>query len=176
MEKVTTAARLKQIMQERNIKQVDILELCKPYCIKYNEKLGKSILSQYISGSVEPGQTKLTILGLALNVNEVWLMGYDVPMERDNSANTQQPADEQELLNDYRSLNDLGKAEAKKRVNELTKLEQYTGGSDSDSDDGEGDTVLVAARKGGAPQKLILKKRDPNKSIFDVPDYGGGRY
>ena len=28
-------------------------------------------------------QDKLTILADALNVNEVWLMGYDVPMERD---------------------------------------------------------------------------------------------
>lgn len=88
MEKVTTATRLKQIMQERNIRQVDILELCKPYCIKYNEKMGKSILSQYISGSVEPGQAKLAILGLALNVNEVWLMGYDVQKERDPSIST----------------------------------------------------------------------------------------
>lgn len=173
MEKVTTAARLKQIMQERNLKQVDILELCEPYCIKYNEKMGKSILSQYISGSVEPGQIKLTILGLALNVNEVWLMGYDVPKERDNSSGAQQPVDEQELLKDYRSLNDLGKDEAKKRVNELTKLEQYTS---SDSDDDDGETVLIAARNGKPPHKMKLKKRDPNKSIFDVPNYGGGRY
>lgn len=176
MKKVTTADRLKEIMCTRKLRQVDILEKCAPYCKKYGVSLQKNALSEYVNGKTEPGQSKLTILGLALNVNEVWLMGYDVPKERDNSANTQQPADEQELLNDYRSLNDLGKNEAKKRVNELTKLEQYTGGSDSDSDDEEGDTVLIAARKGGAPQKLKMKKRDPNKSILDVPDYGGGRY
>lgn len=39
-------------------------------------------MSQYVSGRTEPGQDKLTILGLALNVSEAWLMGYDVPMER----------------------------------------------------------------------------------------------
>ena len=82
MEKLTTADRLKQIMRERNIKQVDILEACKPYCEKYNVKLGKNDLSQYISGKVSPGQDKLTILGLALDVNEVWLMGYNLPSGR----------------------------------------------------------------------------------------------
>lgn len=43
----------------------------------------KNDLSQYVSGKVEPRQDKLTILGLALNVNEVWLMGYNVPPDRD---------------------------------------------------------------------------------------------
>lgn len=46
--------------------------------------MGKSDISQYVSGKVEPGQDKLTILGLALNVSEAWLMGYDVPMARDS--------------------------------------------------------------------------------------------
>ena len=82
MKTETTAMRLKQIMSERNLKQVDILKLCQPYCEKYNIKLGKSDLSQFINGKVEPGQWKLTILGLALNVSESWLMGFDVPMER----------------------------------------------------------------------------------------------
>lgn len=172
MEKVTTAARLKQIMQERNIKQVDILELCKPYCIKYNEKLGKSILSQYVSGSVEPGQVKLAILGLALNVNEVWLMGYDVPKERDTPASPQFPNDERGLLTDYRSLNDLGKQEARKRVNELTNLDQYT---TQDSNSGKDDSDLfipVAARKARTNNRK-LKKRFSNIKPSDLPDYKG---
>ena len=80
--KSTLADRLKQIMRERNIKQFDILEACKPYCKKYGVKLEKNDLSQYISGKVTPGQDKLTILGLALDVNEVWLMGYNIPHGR----------------------------------------------------------------------------------------------
>lgn len=82
MEKENTSIRLKKIMSDRNLRQVDILELCKPYCQKYGVKLGRNDLSQYVTGKVEPGQRKLTILGMALNVNEAWLMGYDVPMER----------------------------------------------------------------------------------------------
>lgn len=82
MKKQTTSERLKQIMSERNLRQVDILEMCKPYCQKYNIKLGRNDLSQYVTGKVEPGQKKLTVLGMALNVSEAWLMGFDVPMKR----------------------------------------------------------------------------------------------
>lgn len=83
MEKTNTANRLNQIMNERNIKQVDILRAAKPFCEKYGVKLAKNDLSQYVNGKVEPGQEKLTILGLALNVSEAWLMGFDVPMDRE---------------------------------------------------------------------------------------------
>lgn len=82
MKNSTTSERLKQLMKERKLKQVDILEKAKPYCEKYDVKLNKNDLSQYVNGKVEPGQHKLTILGLALNVSEAWLMGYDVPIER----------------------------------------------------------------------------------------------
>ena len=69
-------------MSTRNLRQVDILEAAEPFCKKYNVKLEKNALSQYVSGKVEPGQEKLTILGMALGVSEAWLMGYEVPMER----------------------------------------------------------------------------------------------
>ena len=61
---------------------MDILKAAEPYCKKYGVKLGKNDLSQYVSGKVEPGQDKLSILGLAIGVSEAWLMGYDVSMER----------------------------------------------------------------------------------------------
>ena len=79
-----TADRLKWIMDERHIKQIDILNACIPFCKKYGVKMNKSDISQYISGKTEPSQNKLFILGSALNVNETWLMGFDVPMERNN--------------------------------------------------------------------------------------------
>lgn len=80
MKKYTTASRLNQIMDEQNLRQVDILEKSKPYCDKYKVRLGRSDLSQYVSGKVEPGQEKLTVLAKALKVPESWLMGYDVPL------------------------------------------------------------------------------------------------
>ena len=83
MKTSNTAERLRQIMKERGLKQVDVLRLAKPYCDNYNVKLTKSALNQYISGGVtDPRSDKLSILSYALNVSEAWLMGYDVPMER----------------------------------------------------------------------------------------------
>ena len=82
MKSVTTSQRLKQIMDAKGLRQVDILRAAEPFCIRYGVKLNKNDLSQYVSGKVEPGQDKLTILGLALGVSEAWLMGYDVSMER----------------------------------------------------------------------------------------------
>ena len=83
MKQSNTSERLKEIMNTRNLKQVDILEKAKPYCEKYGIRLGRNDISQYVSGKVTPGQEKLTILGLALDVTEAWLMGYDVPMDRE---------------------------------------------------------------------------------------------
>lgn len=77
-----TATRIKEIMAEENLKQVDILEKAQPFCSKYDTKITKVDLSQYVSGKVEPGQAKLFVLANALNVNEAWLMGYDVPKTR----------------------------------------------------------------------------------------------
>lgn len=82
MKIATTSERLKEIMDKRNLKQVDILEAAKPYCAKYGVKLGRNDLSQYVSGKVTPSQKKLSILGMALNVSETWLMGFDVPTEK----------------------------------------------------------------------------------------------
>ena len=89
-----TAARLKQIMEERKLKQVDILNLSLPYCKKYDVKMNKSDISQYVSGKNEPGQEKLVVLGMALGVSEAWLMGLDVPKTRkDNSAIAKEDVD-----------------------------------------------------------------------------------
>lgn len=82
MEKVTTSQRLKSLMESRNLKQVDIVNAAQPFCKAFNQKLGRNDISQYVSGKVVPGQDKLSLIALALNVSEVWLMGFDVPMER----------------------------------------------------------------------------------------------
>lgn len=89
-ERKNTAYRLKQIMNDRKLKQVDILRIVAPYCKEYDIKLGKNDLSQYVSGKTAPGQYKLFVLAKALNVSEAWLMGYDVPMEREKEKKSNQ--------------------------------------------------------------------------------------
>lgn len=65
--------RLQQAINNRNIKPVELHE---------KTSISESLLSKYLSGNAIARQRKLTLLADALNVNEVWLMGYDVPMDR----------------------------------------------------------------------------------------------
>lgn len=87
MEKENTSNRIKKIMADRGLKQVDIIKLCEPICKKYNDEynldiqIKKNDLSQWISGLYNPGHRKLAILAEALDVSPVWLMGYDVSMD-----------------------------------------------------------------------------------------------
>lgn len=81
--KTNTANRLKQIMRERNLKQVDLLNKTIPYQKELGIKLSKSALSQYVNGVQEPDQGRIFLLAKTLNVNEPWLMGYDVMKERE---------------------------------------------------------------------------------------------
>ena len=80
MKKEDTATRLKKVMSEKGLRQIDIYNKAQVLCKKYNIKLGRNDLSQYLSGKVEPGQSKIALLAEVLNVNPVWLMGLDVPM------------------------------------------------------------------------------------------------
>ncbi|SFR59348.1 Helix-turn-helix [Streptococcus equinus] len=82
--KETTAQRLAQIMSERNLRQVDILRNSEKYQRELGVKLGKSALSQYVSGKSVPDQDKLVLLAKTLNVSASWLMGYDVAESNDD--------------------------------------------------------------------------------------------
>lgn len=69
----TCAERIKKALYIKGMKQSDLCRLT---------KIPKSALSQYISGAFEPKQDRIYLMAQALNVNETWLMGLDVPMER----------------------------------------------------------------------------------------------
>lgn len=73
--KESCAARLKKALSIRNMTQA---ELCQ------KTKIPKSALSEYIKGLYDPKQDRLIILSEALNVDPVWLMGFDVPMEKED--------------------------------------------------------------------------------------------
>lgn len=119
MKEFTTSERLKALMAERDLRQVDILKLAEPFCKKFGLKLGKNEISQYVSGKVEPRQDKLSLLGMALDVSEVWLMGYDVPMTRnmpaieiDNGQEIKLSANDKIIIELLMSLSDSKKVEA----------------------------------------------------------------
>lgn len=127
MKKEKTSARLNTLMEERNLRQVDILALTSPFCKKYDVKMNKSDISQYVSGKVEPSQDKLIILGMALNVSESWLMGFDVPRSKSEVNNLSNLSDaELQLLENYRQLNPEGQAKLREYANDLIDTKKYT--------------------------------------------------
>ena len=71
----TFANRLQKAMNLKNIKQVDLVE---------KTNIDKSLISNYLKGKYKAKQDNLYLLAKILNVSEAWLMGYDVPMERNS--------------------------------------------------------------------------------------------
>ena len=69
--------RIEKALAIRDMKQS---ELCKLAGVP------KSSLSLYLKGAYEPKQDKIYKMANALNVSEMWLMGYDVPMEREKQT------------------------------------------------------------------------------------------
>lgn len=86
--------RIKTALRVRRMKQCDLCE---------KTKIPKSSLSLYLSGAYEPRQDRLYEIAVALNVSEAWLMGYDVPMEREKPT----PKERVDLTEKQRRLLDL---------------------------------------------------------------------
>lgn len=103
MNKVDIKERLKQCLEIRGITQSQL-------AIRAN--IDKGQLSSYISGKYKPRQNNIDALAKALNVSEAWLMGFDVPMERQPDpvpAPAPLPADQQQLNDLYTQLDSSNK-------------------------------------------------------------------
>lgn len=69
----TPSKRIKEALELRGMKQVELSE---------KSGINKPSISCYLSGKYEPKQMALYQLGRALDVAEMWLAGYDIPMDR----------------------------------------------------------------------------------------------
>ena len=69
----TTADRLREAMEEKNMKQIDLARAT---------GIAHSTISRYLSGAVEPRQYAMIMLADALGVSEWWLYGYKVSKDR----------------------------------------------------------------------------------------------
>ena len=85
----TFANRLKKIMDLNNIKAIELSE---------KTGISKSQISHWISGTYKAKQDSLTLLAEFFDVDEIWLMGFDVPMRSERKKITEK--EEQELLKD----------------------------------------------------------------------------
>ena len=102
------AERIKEGMEIRNLKQADLVEMT---------GISKGALSSYISGHYLPKQNNIFLISKALNVNESWLMGNDVPMERlsnifDSKSNIKYNNSDlrlQKIIDCYNGMTERGK-------------------------------------------------------------------
>ena len=73
----TLKNRLAKALALRGMKQVELSRLT---------SIDSGTINNYLSGKYEPKQNRLEIIAKALDVSPVWLMGFDVPMEREKKT------------------------------------------------------------------------------------------
>ena len=69
----TISQRLREALDASGMKQADLVR---------ETGLDRGSISSYLSGKYEPKQKAIYKMAKALNVNEAWLMGYDVTGHR----------------------------------------------------------------------------------------------
>lgn len=66
-------------------------------------KIPKSSISQYMSGYAKPKSDRIHSIAKALHINEAWLLGYDVPMDKSDIIKQLEPINM--IFDDYFPLN-----------------------------------------------------------------------
>lgn len=87
--------RIKKALMIRGMKQSELCRIT---------NIPKSAISQYISGCFEPKQDRIYLIAKTLDISEAWLMGYDVPMDRDKKN---LPQDKKDLSEGEKALLEL---------------------------------------------------------------------
>ena len=73
----TTSERLQKVMRLREVKQAELARMT---------GISRGAISNYVLGRYEPKSDIINKFAKALNCSEMWLWGYDVPMERKNPS------------------------------------------------------------------------------------------
>lgn len=86
--------RLQEAMKLRNVTAAELSR---------KAELSRAQLSQYVNGTYEAKQLALHKLAVALNVSEIWLMGYDVSVEEQIINASDFSEKEKSLILSYRA-------------------------------------------------------------------------
>ncbi|MCI8999796.1 MAG: helix-turn-helix domain-containing protein [Clostridia bacterium] len=139
--------RLNKAMQIRNIKAVELVE---------KTNISKANISCYMSGKYEAKADGVKLLADALNINPVWLMGYDVPMDTDEKID--------ELGNPVVTIPILGVVKA---GYDYLAQENWIGNVDVDKKLADGNELFALKVKGDSmfpvlveDDIVIIKKQD----------------
>lgn len=120
----TTSQRIQEGMNLRGYKQIDLVQ---------KTGISKGALSSYISGRYVPKQNNIYLIAEALDVNEAWLMGADVPMERNNVKTSAEitvykvhceTENESKLILSYRELNNANQSRVRAYAENLLSAQK----------------------------------------------------
>ena len=147
--KATFKDRLLKAMELRNITASEL-------AIKSG--LSKPQISQYTKGIYEPKQKGLYKLAIALNVNESWLMGHNVPMERNLEKKGELTKTETQVITAYRNTTDKNK----QLIHTILEIEEYQFQP----------TMIKRAARNGIPgeHEIPKEKAEEAKNFPDVTD------
>lgn len=117
--KAIFSSNLKRYMQKNEKTQIDLIT---------DLHLDKSTVSTWVNGTRLPRMDKVQMLADYFRIQKSDLIEdkTTAPASPVPAAPQELTEDARSLLDDYRRLNDLGQAEARKRVQELTEIEKYT--------------------------------------------------
>lgn len=149
--------RLKQAMNAMGYKQVDIIKIAD----KQGIKLGKSHISQYVSGKTVPRADMLSFLSQTLKVDEQWLLGKDI---KDNTK----------LNTDFETLSHIDKGgNTKSYLQERSIMREFKKSAKLENVlyDVRGPVVEEAARMEEAGMQVLkLNIGNPAPFGFRTPD------
>ena len=95
-ERVELKFRLKEALELREKKSIDMAN---------DLNIPKSAISQYLSGrSQNMDSERMYAICKYLNVSEPWMMGYDVPMERNAQKNSDTKTDAADTMSERKKL------------------------------------------------------------------------
>lgn len=116
MDKYKRENRIREALELRNMRQVELCELT---------GIKKSSINGWIKQSWQPKQDALFKMAQVLNVSEMWLAGYDVPIERSVKQNIDIIYNDtrvKELIISLSKLNSDQITTIETLVNQFTKL------------------------------------------------------
>ena len=106
----TFAERLKDAMMQAGMKQIEVIRAAQPLCEEQGVKLGKSHMSQYLSGKTAPRGEVMRILAQVLEVDVAWLQGGQdkaaVQKVQNNRTQGNESREEKEAVQEEKIMTD----------------------------------------------------------------------
>ena len=160
MEESLFSVRLKSLMKEKNIKQIELVHLAEEQGIK----LGKSHMSQYVSGKTMPRRDILVFLANALEVEPDWLSGKSAGSITEDALSINVSSNDIKKQKESSNNNLKGQGDGMREFKKSTKLDNVLY-------DVRGPVVEEAARmENEGMQVLKLNIGNPAPFGFRTPD------